>query len=309
MIGIADIATYLPLGRIDNLQRASQLGSTPEQVEERIGFRKAAQIEPGETTLGLAIKVMRQLLSQNNLELSSIEVLVVITQSPDRSIPHLSAELHGAMSLPSTCACFDVGLGCSGYVYGLSVVSSFMVANGFKTGIMVTADPYSKVVNPNDKATSLIFGDAATATLLTDNPIFELGFFSFGTQGSEAEKLACNNGVLFMNGRAVFNFAATHVPIDIRQVVEKNGMTLEEIDYFLLHQGSRFIVETIADRLPVRRKKVPFLAAEYGNTVSSSIPMMLTDLMKDSQNKAMVLSGFGLGFSWASTVIKRKEDK
>jgi len=307
MIGIASIAAYLPSSRIDNIARAEQLGSTPEQVEERIGFRKLAQMEPENGTFGLAIAAIRQLLLQKPIAPESIEVLVVVTQNPDRNIPHLSAELHGVLGLPDRCACFDIGLGCSGYVYGLSVVSSFMQANGFKTGVLVTADPYSKVVDQGDKNTSLIFGDGATATLLNDDPVFDLGVFSFGTRGSEADKLACNDSVLFMNGRAVFNFAATHVPADIRQVAEKNGVTLAEIDCFVVHQGSRFIVETIADRLLLDRQRVPFLAAEYGNTVSSSIPMMLVELMKNEANKTLVLSGFGLGFSWASTVIKRRE--
>jgi 3-oxoacyl-[acyl-carrier-protein] synthase-3 len=276
-------------------------------VEERIGFRKVAQLEHGADMLGLATAAAGQLLQQNDLAPSSVEVLVVVTQNPDRNIPHASAELHGTLGLSPECACFDIGLGCSGYVYALSIMSAFMAANGYKTGVLVTADPYSKIVDPEDRVTSLIFGDGAAATLLTDEPVFELGAFSFGTQGSEADKLICNDGVLFMNGRAVFNFAATHVPNDIRQIVEKNGLTLGDVDRFVLHQGSRFIVETIASRLGIEPEKAPFMAAEYGNTVSSSIPMMLSELIKDDRIKTMVLSGFGLGFSWASTVIKRKE--
>jgi 3-oxoacyl-[acyl-carrier-protein] synthase-3 len=306
MIGIADVAAYLPPLSIDNMARATQLGSTPEQVADRIGFRKVSRMGSDESTLELAKNAVKLLLEKNSLAPDSIDVLIVVTQNPDRNIPHLSAELHGAMGLSNHCASFDIGLGCSGYVYGLSIISAFMQANGLGTGILVTSDPYSKIVDPDDKATALIFGDGATATLLTDNPVFELGAFSFGTQGSEAEKLACNEGVLYMNGRAVFNFASSNVPDDIRRVVEKNNMSLDGIDCFVLHQGSRFIVETIADRLAIAREKAPFMAAEYGNTISSSIPMMLANLIRDERNKAMVLCGFGLGFSWASTVIKRK---
>jgi 3-oxoacyl-[acyl-carrier-protein] synthase-3 len=309
VIGITDIASYLPQQRIDNLQRASELGSTPEQVEQRIGFCKVARMGEGENTLALANKALTKLMAQNQMDPSQIDVLVVVTQNPDRNIPHLSAELHGLMKMSSQCACFDISLGCSGYVYGLSVITSFMQVNGFKVGVLVTADPYSKIVDQHDKSTSLIFGDGATATLFTDKPVFSLGNFCFGTQGSEAHNLACNDGVLFMNGRAVFNFTAINIPDSIHKVVEKNGLIMDQIDLFVLHQGSRYIVQTIADRLLVNREKVPFMAAEYGNTVSSSIPMMLTELIKNQVNRTMVLCAFGLGFSWASTVIKREECK
>jgi 3-oxoacyl-[acyl-carrier-protein] synthase-3 len=307
MIGITDIAYYLPTARIDNLQRAEQLDSTPDQVTERIGFRKVARMAPDENTRSIAMEALERLLKKNQIAPFDIDVLVVVTQNPDRNIPHLSAELHGLAKFSTHCACFDLGLGCSGYVYGLSVISAFMQANGLKNGVLITADPYSKIVDPNDKSTALIFGDGASATLLTDTPLYTFGKFSFGTQGREAEKLMCNDGILEMNGRSVFNFAATHIPINIRDVVRANDLTLEMIDAFLIHQGSRYIVDTIADRLPIERQKIPFLAAEYGNTVSSSIPIMLTDLMTQPQNSRVVLSAFGVGFSWASTVIQRKD--
>jgi 3-oxoacyl-[acyl-carrier-protein] synthase III len=307
MIGVSDIATFLPNCRVDITERAVHFGMTREQVTDRTGFRCIAQLDSGVGTLDLAESAAKQLLLQNAMGASDADVLVVVTQNPDRNIPHLSAELHGRLGFSSTCACFDIGLGCSGYVYALSIVSAFMSANNRHIGILVTVDPYSRIVDSEDKATSLIFGDGAAATLLTSDPLFKLGAFSFGTKGSDADKLACNDGVLFMNGRAVFNFAAIHVPDDIRKVVNMNCLSLEDVDRFVLHQGSRYIVETIADRLAVDRKKVPFMAQEYGNLVSSSIPLLLADLMHDKQNKIMVLSGFGLGFSWASTVITRKD--
>lgn len=307
MIGIKKIATYIPSGRVDNLARAASLGSTPEQISERIGFRQVARLESGEGALDMAAKALARLMQDAALDPTEIEALVVVTQNPDRNIPHLSAELHGKAGLPTSCACFDLGLGCSGYVYGLSVLASFMQANGLKRGVLVTADPYSGIVDMDDKATALIFGDAATATLLDDDPMYSLGRFTFGTQGSEADKLACNDGVLFMNGRAVFNFAAVKVPVNIRDTVALNGLGLDDVDRFVLHQGSRYIVDTIADRLGVDRAKVPFMSATYGNAVSSSIPLMLSELMLEPANARMLLCGFGLGLSWASTVIQRKD--
>jgi len=307
MIGIKRIASYIPAGRLDNMARAESLGSTPEQVSERIGFKRLARMDAWEGTLDLAAQALTRLLQDAGLGPQAIEALVVVSQNPDRNIPHLSAELHGRAGLSSSCASFDLGLGCSGYVYGLSVLAAFMQANGLKRGILVTADPYSRIVDPEDKATALIFGDAATATLLDDAPLYTIGRFTFGTQGSDADKIACNDGILFMNGRAVFNFAATKVSVNIRETVAANELEMDGIDSFVLHQGSRYIVETIADRLQVDRRKVPFMASEYGNTVSSSIPLMLADLMQAPEHERILLCGFGLGLSWASTVIQRKE--
>lgn len=307
MIGIKKIATYIPSGRIDNLARAESLGSTPEQVSERIGFCQVARLEDAQSTLDMAEQAFVKLLQDSGVGPQSVDALIVLSQNQDRSIPHLSAELHGRAGLSTNCACFDLGLGCSGYVYGLSVLAAFMQANGLKRGVLVTADPYSRIVDPRDKATAMIFGDAATATLLDDDPEYLLGRFIFGTQGKDADKIACNDGVLFMNGRAVFNFAALQVPANIRETVALNALGLGDIDRFVLHQGSRYIVETIADRLQVEYDKVPFMSAAYGNTVSSSIPLMLDELIQTPGNSRMLLCGFGLGLSWASTVIQRKE--
>lgn len=306
MIGIKAISTYLPESRINNLDRAEKLGSSSDQVKNRIGFKKIAQLGNDENTLSLAYAALSKLINTQKIQPESIEVLVVVSQNPDRNIPHLSAELHGQAGLSKTCACFDVGLGCSGYVYGLSVIQAFMTANNMSKGVLVTADPYSRIVDQTDKATALIFGDGATATLIETEPVYSLGITKFGTYGADAEKLKNDDGVLYMNGRAVFNFAATHVPKHIEEVVQSNDLILENIDYYLVHQGSLYIVQTIADRLKVSRSVVPFHAAEYGNTISSSIPFMLSELLDRNDLKNIVLSGFGLGLSWASTVIKRE---
>jgi len=307
MIGIEAIGTYLPAGRLNNLERASAFDVAPEFVQSRTGFCRLALKAPDETTVSMAEAAVRDLLAKTGMVPEAVEALVVVTQNPDRNIPHVSAELHGHLGLDSRCACFDISLGCSGYIYGLSALAGFMAANGLRRGILVTADPYSKVVDPADKNTALIFGDAATATLLSDSPRYTMGGFTFGTLGKEADNLACNDGTLYMNGRAVFNFAATHVPSDIRQVLDKNGATIEDVDAFVLHPGSRYIVETIATRLGLPQEKVRFSSADYGNTVSSSIPMVLSEEIENRAIRTILLSGFGLGFSWSSTILKRRE--
>lgn len=307
MIGIKAIGTYLPPGRISNLARWEDFGLTEDSINNRIGFRQLAVKGSDETTLSLASLAFRNLVDKTGLDLTAVDAVAVVTQNPDRNIPHVSAELHGKLSLPERCACFDIALGCSGYVYGLSVLSAFMSAHAMRRGVLVTADPYSMIVDPADKNTSLIFGDGATATLLTDNPLYVAGAYSFGTMGSEAKNLACNDGLLFMNGRAVFNFAAKYVPADVARVLKRNGLTLEEVNAFIFHQGSRYIVDTVVARLGVPQEKARFYAADYGNTVSSSIPIILAEEMENPLNRLILLCGFGLGFSWASTILKRLE--
>lgn len=306
MIGIKNISRYIPSGRINNLERAEFLGSTPDQVRDKIGFHELSRLANGETALDMAEKALRNLLSESDVDSDTVQALVVVGQNPDRNIPHLSAELHGRARFSINCAAFDLGLGCSGYVYGLSVLAAFMGANGLKRGVLITTDPYSRIVDPDDKATAMIFGDAATATLLDDDPLYDLGKFAFGTQGVDANKIACNDGVLSMNGRAVFNFAAIRVPANIVEAVSLNSLNLNDIDCFVLHQGSRYIVETISDRLKVSRNIVPFSSSHYGNTISSSIPLVLSDQINNPDNRNILLCGFGLGLSWGSVVVRRR---
>jgi 3-oxoacyl-[acyl-carrier-protein] synthase-3 len=190
----------------------------------------------------------------------------------------------------------------------VSIALAFMQAQGIARGLLFTADPYSKIVDPEDKNTSLLFGDAATVTLLGDAPVYVPGPFTFGTRGKDHAELACApGGRLVMNGHAIFNFAAVAVPLDLRRLSERAGIPLEKVDRFLLHQGSRFIVDTIVQRAKLDPAKVPFACAEYGNTVSSSIPIMLEKEIAPGGPATMVMSGFGVGLAYASAFLRRVE--
>jgi len=305
LIGIKAIAAYLPERRISNFDRREKFGISDQFIEERIGVRRLAVCAPGEGTTALGVSAFQALARSASLDPATVQALIVVTQNPDRNMPHVSAEMHGRLGLRENCACFDISLGCSGYVYALSVASSFMQANGLGVGVLVTADPYSRILDPEDKSTCLLFGDGATATLLARAPVFHLGKFTFGTLGKEADQLACNAGKLHMNGRAVFNFAAKYVPLDIAEVLERNGMRPQDVDSFVLHQGSRNIIDTLRTRLRLPADKLRFVAADYGNTVGSSIPMALVDEIVRAEVRSILISGFGVGFSWSSTILKR----
>lgn len=304
MLGIEEVSFYIPAGKVSNYQRKEQFGIDDHFIEEKIGVKQVAVKGFEEETSDLCVKAFDKLCAKKAVDRKEIEALVVVTQNPDLNIPHVSAMVHGALDLPARCACFDISLGCSGFVYALSVLQAFMEANGMKKGLLFTADPYSKVVDPNDKNTSLLFGDAAAVTLISDSPRLVSGKFTFGTLGTEHEKLICHDGTLFMNGRGVFNFAAKTVPGDIDLMARKNDISLEEIDKFLFHQGSKIIVETIADKLSIPRDKVPYLIYDYGNTVSSTLPILLADELS-GEAKTFAICGFGVGLSWASGLLKR----
>lgn len=304
MLGIKNIASYLPQNKISNYDKKEQFELDDDFIENKIGVKFHTLKEKDEKASDLCVKAFKNLLQKENIDINLIDCCVVVTQNPDFNIPHTSAIVHGKLELPNDCACFDISLGCSGYVYGLSNIISFMKNNDLKNGLLFTADPYSEVVDIEDKNTALLFGDGATVTYITEEGIYIPKAFIFGTSGKDYKELICEDK-LYMNGRAVFNFTATTIPKHIQSLLEKYGLEDSNIDKYILHQGSKYIVDTIRKRLKVDETKVPFDMYEYGNTVSSSIPIILEKEIKISTNRRFVISGFGVGLSWASAILEK----
>lgn len=307
MIGIQEIGVYIPKERISNYDLKEKFAIDDAFIENKIGVKSVSRKSEEDNTSDLGVKAFQALQNKLDFDVDDIECLFVVTQNPDYNLPHTSAIIHGKLELSEDCACFDISLGCSGFVYGVSVIESFMERNDLKKGVLITVDPYSKIINPEDKNTSLLFGDGATATLFSTNPKFKSGKFSFGTSGKGYEGLICTDHSLSMSGHAVFNFAAKKIPLDVKKTLEKNKIKIEVVDSFLIHQGSKFIVDTIRKRLRIDKEKVPFSIQDYGNTVSSSIPILLEEVLSDKTKKTLFITGFGVGLSWASTVLKRIE--
>ncbi|QHT69583.1 ketoacyl-ACP synthase III [Rhodocytophaga rosea] len=305
MLGIQEIASYIPSGRSSNYAKKELFEIDDAFIEDKIGVKQVAVKDSQEDTSDLCVKAFNKLQQKTGLNTSDVECVIVVTQNPDTNIPHTSAIIHGQLGLPEQCACFDISLGCSGFVYGLSIIQSLMESNSFTKGLLFTADPYSKIINANDKNTALLFGDAATVTLISNNPVLITGKFNMGTIGKDNKELICNNNELSMNGRAIFNFAARYVPADIKALLEKNNKQMEDIDVFIFHQGSKYIVDTLTKRLNLPKDKVPFDIMNYGNTVSSSIPIIIEQKLQDKSYTNIVISGFGVGLSWASTILTR----
>lgn len=304
MLGIKEIASYLPEKRVSNYDKKIKFELDDDFIENKIGVKSHSLKEENEKSSDLCVKAFDNLIKKIDIDIESIDCCVVVTQNPDFNIPHTSAIVHGKLGLLNKCACFDISLGCSGYVYGLSNILAFMKNNGLKNGLLFTSDPYSDIIDKEDKNTALIFGDGSTVTYISEDAIFVPQDFSFGTNGGSYKELICEDK-LYMNGRAVFNFTATIIPIHIQELLKKNELNDNNIDKYVLHQGSKYIVDTIRKRLKVDESKVPFDMYEYGNTISSSIPIILEKEIRNIKNNIIVVSGFGVGLSWASSILKK----
>lgn len=305
MIGILAIGQALGRDRADVRGLADRLGVAVEFVEEKLGTRHLPRLGLGQDTADLAVEALHNLLSRCSIDRMDIRVLVVCTQSPDgEGLPHTAALVQDRVGLRTDIAAFDISLGCSGYVYGLAVVEGMIRATG-GFGVLITADPYSKMIDPDDRDTALLFGDAATATLIGPGGTWALGSRRFGTDGSGASALIRRSGRFCMAGRQVFNFAATRVPEQVREVLLSEGLGTSDIDLWALHQGSKYIVQTLADRIGVPRARVPVMLERTGNTVSSSIPLVLEAHIDRPEIQRIVVSGFGVGLSWATMVLRR----
>ena len=302
MLGIQAISSFLPTNRIDNLVQADEFSVDRDFVAKKIGATELPRFTVHQSVTSACVEAFRRLQEQTGLNSEEVDCIIVCTQNPDRGgLPHNSAMVHAELAVKEDCACFDIGLGCSGYVYGLSIIKSFMESNKLKKGILFTCDPYSRILDPEDKNTSLLFGDAATATLISDSPAYIEETSKFATRGAGGNALEKIDGKLTMNGRAVFNFALTDVPKQIKATLAAARIQSEEVDLYLLHQGSRFMLENVIKRAKIPAEKAPVSMAATGNTVSSSIPLLLEQYLPDKPNR-ILMSGFGVGLSWATTI-------
>jgi len=305
-VGIRAIAAYVPPDRVDLRGELARYGVTEAFLEKKTGCVSLARKAAAQDTSDLAVAALERLRAAQPEAFARIGLLAVVTQNPDgHGLPHTSALVHGKLGLGHHVAAFDISLGCSGWVYGLSVCKALMESEGIEAGVLLTADPYSKVIDPDDRDTALLFGDAATATLICAKaPRWRIGRFTFGTDGSQAGALERRaDGRLRMNGRAVFAFSAVVVPKCIEETLQRNGVTLDSVDRVVLHQGSRYIVEFIGEKIGAPQK-TPFLAREIGNTVSSTIPLIFAEGHCDADRRILV-AGFGVGLSWAATILER----
>jgi len=318
-IGIEQISYWLPPLVVENSEVAERHGFGEEFVLEKLGIRQRRVLAPDLSVSDMASRAVNQLFEDSESSPEEVEVIILVSQTPDYLIPHSSAIVQHNLGIPESALVFDVSLGCSGFVIGLDVAISIMERMGMSKGVLVTADAYSRIVDPADRATAPLFGDAATATLLSAKPKWKLGNSDFGSRGSEFDKLILRGSgttpgsrhPLHMDGRGILNFTRKIVPESVLRALSKNGLTVDNVDKFVFHQANAFVLETIRQILGLPAEKLTKSLEDVGNTTSSSIPIALRREIFDAGDPAEVvlLSGFGVGLSWSSSVLFRVWEK
>ena len=318
---IADIAYYLPENTLPNeVLCAEHPDWTIEKVEKKTGIRSRHVVNDSECASDLAFMAAQKILARTDKE--TIDYLLFCTQSPDYPLPTTACILQQRLGLSTAIGALDFNLGCSGYVYGLSLAKGLIESSLARRVLLLTGDTYTRFLDPSDRSVRTIFGDAGTATLLEAQPSLDgspsIGPFVFGTDGSGAENLIRREGAnrkqapdascyLRMNGAEVFSFTLKAVPESVTGLLEKAGSTLEEVDLFVLHQANKFMLEHLRRRLGIPREKFVIALEEFGNTVSSTIPIALAEAWKKGQletGSRIMLVGFGVGYSWASCMLR-----
>lgn len=315
MIGLKAIAHCLPEQSVSSDETAAAHDFDPAFIRDKLGITSRRLAGEGETSGTLAIGAGSEVLKQTGTAPDEIEALILVTQTPDYTLPHTSALVQDGLGLPTTTAAFDISLGCSGFVYGLSAAKGFMAANGLTKGLLITTETYSRLIAPDDRATAPLFGDGAAAALLDDQPLYAIGRTTFGTDGGRHEALiargtGCRPGErepLYMDGRGIFNFMMGEMPADIDRCLAMNETAKDEVGAWVFHQASKYMLQMLSRRAGIPADRVIIDLADIGNTTSSTVPIALERqvLNRDPLPEKVFLSGFGVGLSWSSTVLTR----
>ena len=303
------------------------------RLKKTIGLDCRRVVDAETTAADLCEAAAQRLFESMNMTPGVIDALICVTQTSDYSQPCNAAVLHGRLGLSKSCAALDVNLGCSGYVYGLWLAYMMARTGGCRHVLLLAGDTINRLVNPRDRALAPLFGDGGSATLIQAGGPSGPAWFSLGTDGQGFDKLivpaggqrrpcSTDTGVevkdadgnirspenLFMDGAEIFNFSITEEPKAVRELIDFAGLEIDSIDYFVFHQANRYILNNIAKRLKIDPVKVPMKTVErFGNQSSASIPFALCGELQNvlcgAGDTRLLLSGFGVGLSWASVIL------
>ena len=329
---IKALAYTLPENEITNEQLVKEFPEwSVDKIADKVGINTRFVASDNETSSDLAIKAAEKLFLENpNINKEDIDFVLFCTQSPDYFLPTSACIIQNKLGLPTTCGALDFNLGCSGYIYGLSLAKGLVLGGIANNVLLLTGETYSKYLHPKDKGNRTIFGDAGSATLISTEGFAEIGNFSLGTDGKGAENLIVKTGglrckspmndlafdekanptssdYLYMNGSEIFNFTIEAVPELVKNTLLKNKLTNDEIEGFVFHQANKFMLNFLRKKLKINEEKFHYYMSEVGNTVSSTVPIVLYEKLKNGElHGNILLGGFGVGYSWGGCVINIK---
>jgi 3-oxoacyl-[acyl-carrier-protein] synthase III len=329
---IKDIEYAFPANTVNNRDLKNE---NPDWIMERIvpktGVYSRYIASEQETAFSISLKACDKLFEKYDKHL--IDTIIYCTQSPDYIMPPNAYLLHGHYALAQNVIAFDITQACSGFIYGLLLANSMIKAGTSKNVLLVNADTYSKYINKRDRSTRMLFGDGAAATIIGEasdgGGLIDFAIASAGKEyegfyipggGNKLPHSNCNlNGSfdgngnftndtnIHMNGMGVLSYFKKVVPKQVKQLLEKNDVVVDDIDMFIFHQASKIILDLLSRSLKLRNEQIYNSIHSVGNLVSASIPAGLKMAIEEKKVKkgdSIVLSGFGVGFSWGTCLIK-----
>jgi 3-oxoacyl-[acyl-carrier-protein] synthase-3 len=327
---IKAIASRLPDQVLTNEQLAGGTWA-PEQIASKTGIVTRHVAAEGECASDLAVAAAERLLSATPGLREQVDFVMLCTQTPDHFLPTTACLLQNRLGLSTSCGALDLNLGCSGYVYGLAVVQGLIAAGTATNVLLLTADTYTRLIHPGDRATRVLFGDGACATWVAATEGNWIGPFALGTDGSGAEHFIVQAGAfrtpasaatkieetdasgntttpahIRMGGPAIFAFSLERVPAVVHKCLGQAGLELDDIDYYVFHQANRFMLEHLRRKVGIPQARMVVRMEATGNTVSASIPLALEALIRERAlfpGARLMLVGFGVGLSWGACVV------
>lgn len=331
-VGITGMAAAVPKNTIDNYEYTEFFQKEDvKEIVDKVGIKERRFAPEGMCASDLCFAAAEQLISDLKINKQEIDLLVFVSQTPDYRMPATSIILQQRLGLGKQTAAFDISLGCSAFVYGLSIVYSLMQSGGFRKALLLDGETRSRVYSPKDRKTAFLFGDGGVAAIIERDEKFNESFFSLNSDGSLADLIKMDAGGYrnpssaatltekvideygnrrtdehgYMNGADVFNFVLKEIPKNFKSVLEQSNNTNESIDFNIFHQANDYMNNYLAKKLKLDHQKVPSCIAQFGNTSSVSIPLTIVSQLQNQLqgSKKLMLCGFGVGMSWATAQI------
>lgn len=331
MAYIKGISYYLPEKVVTNEELIKEFPEwSVDKVAKKVGVYSRHIAGENETAGDMAEKAALRLFDEYKISPSEIDFVLLCTQSPDYFLPSTACILQNRLGIPTSAGALDYNLGCSGCVYGMAMAKGLIAGGIAKNVLLLTAETYNKYLHPSDKSNRSIFGDGAAACLISTEGMGEIGDFSLGTDGSGAEKLIVRTGAaryskptgksevddeghtryddyLYMDGGGIFNFTLDAVPAMMKDILAKNSLTNDGVDYYVFHQANKFMLNTIRKVCVLPKDKFYINLEETGNTVSSTVMIALKQCLDAGtihKGMSVMVAGFGVGLSWGGTILK-----